>query len=223
MSRSHFHPHKLETAGAPPVSGRRPVFLTAPCFVLPGLCLCVTSMRKGERDGGLPTLAPPPLRSVGSAPTCPWPRLLMHRGGGSVEQPVPVPHPTIQASLRHLGWRRAVSWASMSSAGTWAGRVGTRGVQLYPRTQGAGAAGESPAKRGSRDGRVPGPGDALCTLAASIAAPSVQALPLASRSEEAHWPGWAAPSGLCPVGLGASGPREGGNGVRGSTGEPGPA
>lgn len=144
-------------------------------------------------------------------------------GGGSVEQPVPVPHPTIQASLRHLGWRRAVSWASMSSAGTWAGRVGTRGVQLYPRTQGAGAAGESPAKRGSRDGRVPGPGDALCTLAASIAAPSVQALPLASRSEEAHWPGWAAPSGLCPVGLGASGPREGGNGVRGSTGEPGPA
>lgn len=161
MSRSHFHPHKLETAGAPPVSGRRPVFLTAPCFVLPGLCLCVTSMRKGERDGGLPTLAPPPLRSVGSAPTCPWPRLLMHRGGGSVEQPVPVPHPTIQASLRHLGWRRAVSWASMSSAGTWAGRVGTRGVQLYPRTQGAGAAGESPAKRGSRDGRVPGPGDAL--------------------------------------------------------------
>lgn len=84
MSRSHFHPHKLETAGAPPVSGRRPVFLTAPCFVLPGLCLCVTSMRKGERDGGLPTLAPPPLRSVGSAPTCPWPRLLVHRGGGGL-------------------------------------------------------------------------------------------------------------------------------------------
>lgn len=112
MSRSHFHPHKLETAGAPPVSGRRPVFLTAPCFVLPGLCLCVTSMRKGERDGGLPTLAPPPLRSVGSAPTCPWPRLLVHRGGGGVcgaASPGPPPHhpglpqaPGMEAS-RQLG------------------------------------------------------------------------------------------------------------------------